>query len=178
MSYFDRMTVPVHDIQEFHEYDNLETGRRTLQAERLVDYDTHDKLPMHILIHDRGTFTMYSARSKGADAYYNASDRRDTTEVRLTLRYIPQNTATCVYETVADLVEETSLGWVRVIATRGEHNDIHLKVVDISERYAELILSSHENFGQTIDTTSWSVLKQLSNPTWAFKVFSKNNRYE
>ena len=178
MSFFDRMTVPVHDVQEFHEYVNNDTGRRTLLAERITDYDTYHDLPMHILIHNEGTFTMYSARSKGADGFFNASDRRDNTEVRLLVKYRPDNTAIRIFETEVDLVEETSIGWVRVIASRDEQRDIHLKVADISERYAELLLSSHENFGRMIDDAGWQQIKQLSNPTWAFKLFSDNNRYE
>jgi hypothetical protein len=178
MSYYDRMTVPVHDVQEFHKYVNHDTGRQTLIAERTTDYDTHGDLPLHILIHNEGTFTMYSAPSKGVDLFYNTSDRRDDTEVRLLPEYRPGNTAIRIFDTEVDLVEETSIGWVRVIASRDEQRNLHLKAADISERYAELLLSTHENFGSRIDGNEWHAIKQLTNPIWAFKVFSEGNRYE
>ncbi len=173
----DRMTVPVHDIGEFHKWHNHETGRQTLTAERITDYDTHHDLPMHILIHDNGKFTAYSARTRGADAFFNANDPKDYTEVRLTAQYIPDNTAIRFTDPDVELVEETSEGWIRILAVGTVETGFSLKVADISRRYAELLMISHENFGREFDD-GFAVLKQFSNPPWAFKVFSDNNRYE
>lgn len=174
----DRMTVPVHDASEFHKWHNHETGRHTLTAERITDYDTHHDLPKHILIHKNGRFTHYSAHTQGADMFLNANDPKDHTEVRLFAQYYPNNTAIRIFDTEVDLVEETSEGWVRILATRDEQGDTHLKVADISQRYAELLLVSHQNFGRKIDDGGFHDLKQFYNPPWAFKVYSDNDRFE
>lgn len=173
----DRMTVPVHDSEEFHEWNNHETGRQTLTAERITDYDTHHDLPMHILIHDKGRLTAYSAKVRGADAFFNANDPKDYTEVRLTPQYIPDNTAIRFSDPVVELVEEVSEGFIRILATRDEQRQLTVKVADISQRYAELLMSTHGNFGTEFDD-GFAIIKQAKRMPWAFKVYSDNNRYE
>lgn len=173
----DRMTVNVHDSGEFHPYYEAETGEHRMVAERMTEYTLGD-LPSRFILHSGGEYTLIE-RNMNTNYYTMQDGTTHPWHFELTPHYTPVNTAVVEIDGEAHLRAISVYGASVTIAVRNAHNrEVQAQVSDISSRYAELLLSTHENYGELTNLQCGVAIQCHSPGHWEFMVLSQRGIVE
>lgn len=144
-----RMTVEVHDIDEFHVWDNTADGARVLIAERMREQYTEETQPPLMILHEMGDYVLF--RKHSLYGHYEREGSKDATlQLELIPRYRVNNTAVVYRGDEVFLVHILKRRTNSLAFRTGSTGQTHLDTRRIGLRHASVLFDHHLSKGARV----------------------------